>query len=322
MNNNKIIRKTKNMNLISYGTEDILSNLSEKDKFFCLSVTSSLSISKPQVVTKKVVENMTSMYDCKTREMLKCINNLIYYFYYNPPIGFKRVPGFEHILCNENDEMIHFLRRYLTIFIDKKGYGRVSLNGSRSYHRLIALTWIPNPENKETINHIDGNKLNNKVNNLEWNTIEENRLHAIRTGLMNTEAMRLLGNGEKNSQAILTTKDVIFIRETFKTEIEKIKTYLCKTYDITLEVLNDILEFKNKKVLPILYTTKTYESKMFPGKIYIRKRKIPGSTESNIRGYFNLNKRKLNKHFVKKFKISNATVNDIISRRSWNYDYC
>ncbi len=50
-------------------------------------------------------------------------------------------------------------------------------------HRLVALAFIPNPQNKETVNHIDGNPLNNNVGNLEWATYSENNLHAYKIGL-------------------------------------------------------------------------------------------------------------------------------------------
>lgn len=61
-------------------------------------------------------------------------------------------------------------------------------------HRLVAKTYIPNPQNKPCINHIDGNKLNNCVSNLEWVTHKENSVHASRTGLNDYQRTRKTKN--------------------------------------------------------------------------------------------------------------------------------
>lgn len=50
-------------------------------------------------------------------------------------------------------------------------------------HRLVAETFIPNPNNLPQVNHIDGNKQNNNIDNLEWCSVRDNLLHAFKTGL-------------------------------------------------------------------------------------------------------------------------------------------
>lgn len=88
----------------------------------------------------------------------------------------------------ENGNFIVFedgrIFKRLDPLISSSGYKFVRI-GKKSYplHRVVASTFIPNPENKPQVNHIDGNKTNNAVSNLEWVTNQENVQHAVKLGL-------------------------------------------------------------------------------------------------------------------------------------------
>lgn len=78
--------------------------------------------------------------------------------------------------------------KILKTSLDSNGYPKISLskNGAKkdaTVHRLVAETYLPRVDGKTCVNHIDGNKANNRLDNLEWCTYSENIKHALRTGL-------------------------------------------------------------------------------------------------------------------------------------------
>jgi len=102
------------------------------------------------------------------------------------PDGFYPISGLEgRYSINKNGEVFSHARGIIkkTFKNKKNGYPSLIWNTNKKYisksiHRIVAQTFIPNPENKKEVNHIDGDKENFKINNLEWVTKEENILHA------------------------------------------------------------------------------------------------------------------------------------------------
>jgi len=84
-----------------------------------------------------------------------------------------------------------------------------ALEKSLVIHRLVARAFIPNPYNKVAVNHIDGNKRNNHVSNLEWVTLSENSKHAFDLGIAFPPN---LPSGEKHPASKLNNIDVEMIR--------------------------------------------------------------------------------------------------------------
>ena len=101
-------------------------------------------------------------------------------------------------------------KRILKEFVGKDGYLRTQFDGkSRLVHRVIASAFIPRDSEREFINHIDGNKQNNNIRNLEWCTRSENQKHAYEHGLRSA-------TGVKNSRSKLSLDDVRYIKENYK----------------------------------------------------------------------------------------------------------
>lgn len=114
----------------------------------------------------------------------------------------------------------------------KKGYPSVRLiiNGkgtTKVVHRLVAQTFIPNPDNHPQVNHIDGNKENNSVENLEWCTNDYNMKHSWEIGL------RKSLKGEEIGTSKLLKHEVVEIYESKESSYE-----LAKKYDINISTVN------------------------------------------------------------------------------------
>lgn len=105
-------------------------------------------------------------------------------------------------------------------------------------HRVVAQAFIPNPINKATVNHKNGIKTDNVVTNLEWCTMEENRKHAIDTGLIDIKKGYF-------SNKKLTEKDIIDIRTSTLRQ-----TDLARKYNVGRSNICLILQRKSWKSIP------------------------------------------------------------------------
>jgi hypothetical protein len=107
-------------------------------------------------------------------------------------------------------------RKWLSVCDNGRGYQQVFVSVKnkrymRYIHRLVAECYIPNPDKLPEVNHKDGNKANNTVNNLEWCTRMENLNHAIRTGLKPPNSEK-----QRRASSITGKRTIQYAREGWK----------------------------------------------------------------------------------------------------------
>ena len=156
----------------------------------------------------------------------------------------KQIIGFENYSISEDGKVFNNKTgRELKAFDGNRGYKTIYLrkdgkNHGHLLHRLLAIHFITNPENKGFVNHKDGNKHNNDLSNLEWVTQAENNKHAFDIGLKSHV-------GEKHNQSILTEEQVLEIRWLYEIGVKPSEMF--SAYGVSRETIWSIIQRKTWK---------------------------------------------------------------------------
>lgn len=175
-------------------------------------------------------------------EEWKQIQDLPVDYYYVSSKG--RIKTVDHIDCLGRKKKGHVVKQSF----DKYGYKRLTfhlaVSGKEVFcnkliHRLVAIAFIDNPENLCQVNHIDGDKTNNDVKNLEWCTAKQNVQHSITTGLRKT--------GEDTRQARFTNAEVLNIRNLLANGVSQAQ--IAKMYKCPYSTIKNIARKRSWRYL-------------------------------------------------------------------------
>jgi len=151
----------------------------------------------------------------------------------------KPVKGYENLYEVSNLGRVKSIRngdKILKTYLSTYGYVKVNLYAAKKskihfLHRVIALAFIENPEAKPIINHKNGIKHDNSLENIEWVTYSENSLHAIKTGLRSHDKRLSPQARQEINQSDLSPKEIC----------EKYNIGMCTFYEIKRRSLSSLL---------------------------------------------------------------------------------
>lgn len=130
------------------------------------------------------------------------------------PRIYKTLSIDDYLICEDGKIINKHTNRIVKPQKNGKGYYRVSIGGKMLFvHRLVATIYIPNPDNYPQVNHKDGNKLNNCVDNLEWVTGKENSQHALKNGLLKIEQQHPFAKLTRTQAQFIKSHDEISAKE-------------------------------------------------------------------------------------------------------------
>ena len=160
------------------------------------------------------------------------------------------IKNYENYLITQNGLVLNNkLNKYLKIQTNRYGYKVVQLykNGipkKFSIHRLIAIQYIKNPYNKLEVNHINGIKSDNRLENLEWVTKSENGLHSYKIGLSNISELNKKMVRAKLIKVVLDTESGIFYDSL---------TDVCNELNLKYSKMRDMLSNRTKNKSKFIY---------------------------------------------------------------------
>lgn len=157
----------------------------------------------------------------------------------------KPIDGFSRYAVSDYGRVQNlYSGRIMKVSIQSNGYGFVSImNDDRNQaqivvHRLVATAFIKNPRNHDIVNHIDGNRLNNREDNLEWCSQKLNARHSVTYGLRHKAG--------RHCRAKLSQEDVLKIRKQWETGRTTMRD-MAEQFNVTIPCIKKILDRKTWK---------------------------------------------------------------------------